>query len=78
MRVKWDASVKALVERLRTVGPEKQPFELGPGRFVVDPIGFHNVMLSDAEMGPDSPRSITGSFQSDLKIYLSRKREPDP
>lgn len=72
MRVEWDASTKALVERLRKKEPESEPFELDAGRYVVDPVKFHQALIGDADAGPEGPRSLTGSFQSDLKSYLAK------
>jgi hypothetical protein len=75
VRGEWDASVKAMVARLRQIGPAKEGFELGPGQTVLDPVKYHERAIQDADAGPYGPRSRTGAFQSDLRAYLKVRGE---
>lgn len=78
MRGEWTDAVKAMVVRLRAIGPAKEGFELGPGRTVIDPVKYHAAMIQDADGGPRGPRSITGAFQHELRLYLTVRGEPVP
>lgn len=78
MRGVWTDAVKAMVARMREIGPAKEGFELGPGRTVIDPVKYHAAMIGDANGGPDSPRSRTGAFQQELRLYLAVRGEPLP
>jgi hypothetical protein len=62
--------MKAMIERLKALGPAAAPFEISPGATVIDPVKFHTFMVWDAEEGPRAPRCRTGAFQQDLKRYL--------
>ena len=78
MRAEWTDAVKAMVVRLRQIGPAKEGFELGPGRTVIGPEKYHASMLQDADAGPKGPRSRTGAFQHELRLYLTVRGEPVP
>lgn len=78
MQGEWNAAVKSMVARLREVGPAKEGFELGPGRTVIDPVKYHSAMIQEADAGPKSPRSRTGAFQQELRLYLLAIGEPVP
>lgn len=73
MRGEWGDSVKAMVARLREIGPAKEGFDLGPGRKVIDPEKFHNALLEEAGSGPGKVRSVIGSFQLELELYLKAR-----
>jgi len=75
LRVEWDASVKAMVARLREIGPAKEGFALGPGVTVLDPAKYHERMLDEAQSGPKTARSRMGSFQDELRMYLKARGE---
>lgn len=78
MRGEWTDAVKTMVARLRQIGPAKEGFELGPGRTVIGPEKYHASMLQDADAGPKGPRSRTGAFQQELRLYLMARGEPVP
>lgn len=78
MRGEWTDAVKAMVARLREIGPAKEGFSLDPARTVVDPVKYHEGMLQDADAGPKGPRSRTGAFQQELRMYLTVLGEPVP
>lgn len=75
MRVEWDASVKAMVARLRELPPAKEGFVLVPGVTVLDPLKYHQRMLDEAQSGPKTARSRMGSFQCELRQYLKARGE---
>lgn len=75
MRVEWDASVKAMVERLRELPPAKEGFLLESGVTVLDPVKYHARMLDEAAAGSKSARSRMGSFQNELRQYLKARGE---
>lgn len=75
MRVEWDATVKAMVARLRELTPAKEGFQLDSGITVLDPVKYHQRMLDEADSGPKTARSKMGSFQSELKLYLKARGE---
>lgn len=75
MRGEWDASVKAMVTRLRAIQPAKEGFSLRPGCTVIDPVKYHERLLQEAEEGPKGPRSRMGAFQAELELYLKIRGE---
>lgn len=78
MRGEWTAAVKAMVARLREIGPAKEGFELGPGRTIIDPAKYHAALVQDADAGPKGARSRLGAFQEELRLYLMKRGEPVP
>lgn len=76
MRVEWDASVKAMVARLRDLAPAKEGFALESGITVLDPVKYHARLLDEADTGPKGARSRMGSFQNELRLYLKARGEP--
>lgn len=75
MRVEWDATVKAMVARLRELAPAKEGFVLESGITVLDPVKYHHRMMDEADSGPKTARSKMGSFQHELKLYLKARGE---
>lgn len=75
MRGEWDAAVKAMVVRLREIGPAKEGFALGPGITVLDPAKYHERMMDEAQSGPKTARSKMGAFQQELRMYLKARGE---
>lgn len=59
-----------MIRRFRTLGPADAPFELGPGRQVIDPGRVHASIEEDVAQGPEGPRARIGSLRKDLKDYL--------
>jgi hypothetical protein len=75
LRVEWDASVRAMVARLRELPPAKEGFVLESGVTVLDPVKYHARLLDEAEAGKKSARSRMGSFQNELRQYLKVRGE---
>lgn len=67
----WPAEVIAKCERIKALGPMKEPFRLAPWAFVVDPLKFHESILMDIKAGPTGPRGRLGATLGDLDLYLT-------
>lgn len=50
--------------------PMKEQFRLSEWMMVVDPVKFHESLLSDFVLGPQGPRGRTGAIQGDVDLYI--------
>jgi hypothetical protein len=64
-----DETKKGLLTWLKSAGPRKEPFQLCPWIYVLDPEKFHLSLVADMEAGPSGPRALTGAFFSELELY---------
>ena len=63
----WDPETRHLIEWFGRTPAPAQPFQLCPGVFVARPGHFWEALRRDIAAGPDSPRTVYGSLQKDLR-----------
>jgi hypothetical protein len=69
----WDETFRKDVEKILSMSPLPEPFQLTPSEFVTDPTLYHERLVEELKGGPGSPRDTIGSLKRDVQNYLKAR-----